>query len=121
MKIFVDENIPRLTVETLQRDGHDVADIRGTEREGISDEEIWEIVVNEKRLLITTDKGFAGHRDEVHYGILIVCLNKPNRKKIHNSILRSFSYFNEKEWKGSMIIARDTVQSIWRTGAVKFI
>lgn len=55
MRIFVDENIPGETVIELKNRGHDVHDIRGTEMEGISDDEIWGIVINEKRLLITTD------------------------------------------------------------------
>jgi predicted nuclease of predicted toxin-antitoxin system len=58
VKIFVDENIPFMTVQELLSLGHDVMDILGTEREGISDKELWKIVQKEKRLLITTDKGF---------------------------------------------------------------
>ena len=42
MKIFVDENIPAMTVRELRNAGHDVADIRGTENEGMTDEEVWE-------------------------------------------------------------------------------
>ena len=30
MRIFVDENIPAMTVEALREAGHDVIDIRGT-------------------------------------------------------------------------------------------
>jgi hypothetical protein len=38
MKIFVDENIPLMTVQALRADGHDVLDIRGTPDEGMDDE-----------------------------------------------------------------------------------
>ena len=31
MKVFVDENIPLMTVATLRTMGHDVHDIRGTD------------------------------------------------------------------------------------------
>jgi hypothetical protein len=34
VKIFVDENLPFMTVHELLSLGHDVMDIRGTEREG---------------------------------------------------------------------------------------
>jgi hypothetical protein len=44
MKIFVDENIPLITVRTLREMGHKVMDIRGTPDEGISDDALWEIV-----------------------------------------------------------------------------
>ena len=83
MKIFVDENIPFMTVQELLGLGHDVMDIRGTEHEGITDKELWKIVQKEKRLLISTDKGFVQNRYEKHHGILIIRLKQPNRLKIH--------------------------------------
>ena len=55
MKIFVDENIPRMTVQALHDAGHDVKGIRGTACEGIEDEEIWTMVTQGKRILLTTD------------------------------------------------------------------
>jgi len=54
MKIFVDENMPLMTVEALSAQGHDVLDIRGTADEGMSDDNIWEKAQREKRVLITT-------------------------------------------------------------------
>lgn len=58
MRILVDENIPLMTVSELKRLGHDVQDIRGSTQEGLPDIELWELAKKEKRLLITTDKGF---------------------------------------------------------------
>jgi predicted nuclease of predicted toxin-antitoxin system len=83
MKIFVDENIPFMTAQVLRDNGHDVLDIRGTPNEGIDDEVLWRMVQAEKRLLITTDKGFTQNRNESHHGILIIRLKQPNRQKIH--------------------------------------
>lgn len=48
MKIFVNENIMAMTVRELHNAGHDVADIRGTENEGMSDEKVWEKVRKEQ-------------------------------------------------------------------------
>jgi predicted nuclease of predicted toxin-antitoxin system len=59
MKIFVDENIPLMTFRVLREMGHDVRDIRGTAEEGMADDALWEIVQQEGRLPITTDKGFT--------------------------------------------------------------
>jgi len=53
MKIFVDENIPLITVKELCEQGFDVIDIRGTNDQGITDEDLWHKVQNEKCLLIT--------------------------------------------------------------------
>jgi hypothetical protein len=68
---------------------------------------IWQIVEKQKRMLITTDKGFANYRDEPHHGIIIVRLRQPNRKKIHFCVLQTFIAYKESEWKGLMVIVRD--------------
>ena len=62
MKILVDENIPRMTVNRLRELGHDVRDIRGSSDQGMADAALWDIAVRESRLLITTDKGFTEYR-----------------------------------------------------------
>ena len=48
MRILVDENIPRISVEQLREMGHDVLDIRGTPEEGMSDELLWDKARQEK-------------------------------------------------------------------------
>ncbi len=65
MKILVDENIPFMTVNELRSKGFDVRDIRGTPKQGITDEEMWQAVKEEKRILITTDKGFSKQKNRV--------------------------------------------------------
>jgi predicted nuclease of predicted toxin-antitoxin system len=64
MRILVDENVPNITVRDLRGIGHDVLDIRGTERQGLFDDELWALAQAERRLLISTDKGFAEYRDQ---------------------------------------------------------
>jgi predicted nuclease of predicted toxin-antitoxin system len=72
VKIMVDENIPLMTVAELRAAGHDVQDVRGTPEEGIPDHALWSSAQGDKRLLVTTDKGFAHRREEPHFGILII-------------------------------------------------
>jgi predicted nuclease of predicted toxin-antitoxin system len=119
MKILVDENIPLLTVEQLRKMGHDVCDIRGTSEEGISDELLWKKTCEEKRLLITTDKGFASSREKEHYGILIISLRKPNRHKINQRIVEAVKLFSPKQWPGLLVVMRDKVRSTWRLSEQK--
>lgn len=114
MRIFVDENIPLITAQTLREMGHDVADIRATPDEGMADDDLWQRVQQERRLLITTDKGFASRRDLPHHGVLIVRLRKPNRRKIHGRVMQTMSRFRTREWPGLLVVMRDTVQSTWR-------
>ncbi len=114
MNVLVDENIPSMTVRALREAGHDVLDIRGTIQEGMADDDLWKIAQREKRLMITTDKGFARRRDEIHHGVLIVRLRRPNRRKIHQRVMRAMSQFAEEEWPGLLLTMRDVVQSVWR-------
>lgn len=114
MKIFVDENIPSITVRELRQNGHDIIDIRGTDNEGMTDEGIWKIVQKDGRLLITTDKGFSLKRNEKHNGILIIRLKQPNRLKIHNKVIRAMNLFKEEEWLGLTVIMQDAFHSVWK-------
>ena len=113
MNIYVDENIPLITVQALRNLGHMVFDNRGTPKEGIPDKELWKIVQRKKCLLVTTDKGFINQRHEQHFGIIIVRLRQPNRIRIHERIINAINQFKEDEWKGLTIVMRDNVQSIW--------
>ena len=119
MKIFVDENIPAMTVRELRNAGHDVADIRGTENEGMSDEEVWKKVQEEQRLLITTDKGFAQKRHENHIGVLVIRLKQPNRLKIHNKVIQAMDLFKEKEWAGLTVVMQDMFHRMWKARKVR--
>ena len=114
MKILVDENIPLMTVQALREIDHEVLDIRGTSDEGALDETLWEISQREGQLLITTDKGFTKHREELHHGILIVRLRQPNRHRIHQRVIQAMKRFTEREWPGLLVVMRDKVQSVWR-------
>ena len=100
MKILVDENIPRMTVEHLREAGHDVKDIRGTTHQGLPDPDLWRLAIGDERILITTDKGFTGYREFPHFGILIVRLRQPNRHRIHHAVLRVLERFSARDWPG---------------------
>ena len=47
MRVLVDENIPRMTVNGLCELGHDVKDIRGTAGQGLPDTSLWGMAVEE--------------------------------------------------------------------------
>lgn len=115
MRIAVDENVPRRTVQALRDMGHDVTDVRGTPDAGVSDDELWNRVQRESRLLITTDKGFARHWTQPHHGVLIVRLRRPNRVRIHERVMLAMRRFSEQKWPGTLVVMRDRAQSVRRT------
>lgn len=114
MKILVDESIPLVTVTTLRESGHDVSDLRGTERQALDDEEVWRLALREGRPLITPGKGFFNYRGGAHSGILIVRLRQPNRDRIHRQIIHAMAEIGPHEWKGTMVVVRDRTRSLWR-------
>ena len=114
MRILVDENIPRMTIAELRQEGHDVLDIRGTDREGSIDEDLWSLAHAERRLLITTDKGFARRRHRNPYGILIVTLRQPNRIKIHDRVMLAIRRAGEGLWRDTLVIMKDRTRVLWR-------
>lgn len=114
MNILVDENIPKLTVETLRLDGHVVSDLRGTPDQGAEDPDVWNMVLRDKALLITTDKGFTSHRSEPHFGILVIRLRQPNLAKIHARVMLAMSRHEAADWPNLTLVMRDTVQSAFR-------
>jgi len=66
-------------------------------------------------LLITTDKGFTEHRDEQHYGILIIRCKQPSRDKIHQRVMQALKRYAANQWPGLMVVMRDTFQSTWKS------
>jgi|SRR5579863_4334240 len=115
MRVLVDENIPRMTVDALRALGHDVRDVRGTSDQGVADSDLWALALAEFRALITTDKGFTGYRFVPHHGILIVRLRQPNRQKIHHAVMHGIERFREAEWPGLLVVVRDTTMSTSRS------
>ncbi|GBC95369.1 hypothetical protein HRbin16_01158 [bacterium HR16] len=113
MRIIVDENIPRRTAVELRARGYEVIDLRGSPEEGIDDDLLWQKAQQSHALLITTDKGFAQFRGQEHWGVLIIRLRQPNVKRIHNRILQVLDHFNRSDWRGMVVIARDTVLRWW--------
>jgi predicted nuclease of predicted toxin-antitoxin system len=113
LKILVDENIPRFTVDELRNFGHDVKDIRGTKLQGVADSIVWEIAKSENRLLISTDKIFTHdhYRDKIHNGIILILLKQPSLMKIHNRIITAITEYPEDSLENSLLIIKDTVVS----------
>jgi predicted nuclease of predicted toxin-antitoxin system len=116
LKILVDENIPRRTVDWLQSAGHDVRDVRQTSHQGLHDSQLWAAAMADGRLLISTDRGFTAYRKVEHHGILIVRLRQPNRERIHQAVLLALARFQEAEWPGLLVVVRDATLSVSRSG-----
>ncbi len=103
-----------MTVDYLRSQGHNVLDIRGSELEGITDNEVWNLAQQEKRVLVSTDKWFASIMTTPHFGVLIVLLKHPNRQRIHERVLLGLETFSEADWGGLIVTMRDNVRTLRR-------
>jgi hypothetical protein len=101
MNIFVDENIPRESVDALRAAGHDVLDIRQTPQQGTPDPDLWKMVQAQKRLL----------------GMLIVRLRRPNRAAIHLRVMAAIKQHRAEQWPGLLVVMRDRIKSVRRSRA----
>ena len=105
-----------MTVERLRGLGHDVRDVRGTRDQGIEDPDLWSMAQVDRRLLITTDRGFTEFRAVPHAGIMIVRLRQPNRRRINQAVMLAMDRFQEAEWPGLLVVVRDSTLSVSRAG-----
>jgi len=95
MNFFLDENFPRRALEILQKSGHVVYDIRGTNEEGLSDAEIFEKAQNAGAIFLTTDRDFyhtVPWTYSFHYGVIIVSLSQPNGVRIIEKLQQSMVF-----------------------------
>jgi predicted nuclease of predicted toxin-antitoxin system len=92
MRFFLDENFPKAAAALLHQEGHEVIDIRGTDREGSNDKALFLIAQNAAAVFLTTDKDFfhtIPHLHPRHAGVVVIALRQPDR----SSILARLSWF----------------------------
>jgi hypothetical protein len=59
-------------------------------------------------------QGLRDYRNENHWGILIVRLHQPNEQRIHVRVMAALRQFPESDWRGLLVVMRDSVQSLYR-------
>lgn len=84
MKFLLDENVPnRMKQELVDNKIDDIKRINDFGK-GLPDERVFDISLNERRILITIDKDFYAYKEEINCGIISLSskLNDPARKII---------------------------------------
>lgn len=101
MRSFLDENFPKAVTGLLVSLGHEVDDIRGTDREGSADVTIFQMAQMRSAAFLTTDRDFF-HTVPLtvpqHYGVVVVALHQPNRARI----LGRIDWFMERFGKSGL-------------------
>lgn len=115
MKFFLDENFPKSSVDFLKKSGNKIIDIRGTEKEGLDDESIFDLAQKNSAIFLTTDKDFfhtIPFLFENHFGVVIITLSKPNRKNIEEKLVWFTENVDLSDISNKAIILRDDSYSI---------
>lgn len=85
MNFFLDENFPKAAVGMLEGMGHEVFDLRGTNRKESQDGDIFAEAQQHGAVFLTTDRDFfhtIPHLHTEHSGIIVIALRQPNRQAI---------------------------------------
>jgi len=81
-RVKVDEDLPRQIAEMLNARGHNATTVLEQGWQGAPDDVLWERVQEERRFLMTADKGFADLRRQVpgmHAGVILLRSEEESR------------------------------------------
>lgn len=115
MRFFLDENFPKSATQLLRSSAHLVFDIRSTKHEGTDDKTIFEIAQKKKAIFLTTDRDFfhtIPYQFDFHYGVIIIALSQPNRKRILAKLRWALDNFDLNNFSNKIILMRDYRYSI---------
>jgi predicted nuclease of predicted toxin-antitoxin system len=82
-RVKIDEDLPRQIADLAVSRGYDAATVMGQGWQGASDDELWPRVQDERRWLITADKGFADlrlHPAGSHAGVILLRASEESRR-----------------------------------------
>jgi predicted nuclease of predicted toxin-antitoxin system len=110
MKFFLDENCPKAARALLAREGHESIDIRGSDKEGADDNELFLMAQDSGAVFLTTDKDFfhtVRHLYPRHSGVVVVALHQPNRERILARLSWLLTHRSRSEIEGRAYLLRD--------------
>lgn len=110
MTFLLDENFPRKAADVLEALGHEVLDVRGSENEGVTDDELFALAQAQNAVLLSTDRDFfhtIPWRLATHAGVVVIALRQPNRERILDRLAWFLDHFREEELSDKVFLLRD--------------
>jgi len=111
LKILADECIHRDLIRALMKAGFNILTISEANLKGASDDSVFNFAVKTKRILLTFDRGFGNFfrfNIEESAGVVIVLIDKLQKKEIIKNTLSFFENRKQKDLKGKLIIISKT-------------
>ncbi len=111
-KILADENIPRTTIQSLRSLGYDIVSVWEV-NPGISDEQVVQVSIREKRIIITFDKDFGriALTNPNVPGVMLMRIPLVNPEYITNRIISALKSV-ENPYDRLVVVRRNTIRMI---------
>ena len=107
MLFLTDANIFIPMVEGLRGLGHDVFDIKEAGLEKLSDDDIFQLAQNQKRILISMDKDFSNiliYPPGDHHGIIVAKLYRLKVNEATQIFLNTIQALRTEDIQGNVVI-----------------
>lgn len=111
MKIKLDENLPVEVGGLLTQIGHSVDTVHDEGLRGHSDSDVWAAAQADGRFLITQDLDFSDarrYRPGTHFGILLVRLREPTRRRLLDRLSGVFQRIDLRDWHGCLVVLSES-------------
>ena len=111
-KILADENVPRSTIQALRSLGYDVVSVWEV-NPGTSDEQVVQLSIGEKRIIITFDKDFGriALTNPNVPGVILIRIPPVNPEYITNRIISALKSV-ENPYNKLIVVRRNTIRII---------
>ena len=106
--IKVDEDLPRSAANFLREQGYDAVNVIDQNMGGWKDSPLWNAIQEEKRFLVTTDKGFAdirAHSPGKHAGILLLRPDEDGIRPVLELLQQVLKSSRLEEFEGTITVA----------------
>lgn len=111
LKIFADECIPSDVISALRCQNFDVLTVKEAGLTGTDDDAIFDFALENKRVLLTLDRGFG---DIFHFkiaksaGVIIILINQMSHQEIVHILLGFLSIAENRDLKSKLVIIGKT-------------
>lgn len=108
MRIKVDEDLPKAATQILRDRGYEAVSVVEQGLGGVKDPELWRVVENEQRFLVTADKGFGdirSHPPGTHAGVLLLRPDQDGIRPVVELLEQVLAGYDLRTLSGSVCVA----------------
>ncbi len=107
MRLLVDQDIYKISIDNLREWGHDVLTAKELGLQQASDQDLLKRAKEENRLLLTRDKGFGGLvflNKELSTGVILLRMTPVSAEEVHHELHRLLDEHDEDELKKAFCV-----------------